>query len=288
MKRLLLLMMTVTLIITSAGCSHKEDPQEDPASSIWQTDLHPVCSSPLEKTAAIREKGGKKRESSDAPDYGNDSGEFSIELKTTGRLSYYLYTPAHPRNNMTLIIYLHGSGMRLAQTELLLTNEAFPLYLQRGDFANLQAYVAVPKLTEDYPDWSAAGEEISELIIILHDECAIDTGKVALTGHSLGGSGCWQLAIRLPDTFACIAPLSGGVACSESNLDALAKIRVWSFIGTADTVIDPDMSRQLISALQKRGADALISELVDATHRDLPLLAYRQSDLMNWLVRCGQ
>ena len=292
MKKSLLLMVAVTMILAASGCHNRNEEQgdgpSDAAQTIQQIDLHPVFSSPLEKTVALRDKSRKKRESSDVQDHGDETGEPLIELKSTGRLSYYLYTPSQPTEGMTLIIYLHGSSMRLAQTELLLTNEAFPLYLQRGDFADLPAYVAIPKLTEDYQDWSAAAEEISELIAIVHHDCAIDPSRVALTGHSLGGSGCWQLAIRLPGTFACIAPLSGGVASSENNLAALAKTRVWSFIVTADTVIDPDMSRQLVDALKKMGADARITELPEAGHRDLPLLAYRQSDLMTWLLRCGQ
>ena len=29
--------------------------------------------------------------------------------------------------------------------------------------------------------------------------------KIALTGHSMGGTGTYQLQVKLPNTFACIA-----------------------------------------------------------------------------------
>lgn len=37
----------------------------------------------------------------------------------------------------------------------------------------------------------------------------IDSGRVYLTGPSLGGSGTWDIAARYPEMFAAIAPMSG-------------------------------------------------------------------------------
>ncbi len=42
--------------------------------------------------------------------------------------------------------------------------------------------------------------------------------KVALTGHSIGGTGAYQLQIKLPNTFACIAPMSGFVKNSDEKI----------------------------------------------------------------------
>lgn len=111
--------------------------------------------------------------------------------------------------------------------------------------------------------------------------------RVSLTGHSMGGTGTYQLQVKLPTAFACIAPMSGSIRNTEENLTALAKTKIWAFVGTNDTVVDPESSRTIISALQELGASAKITELSDATHFDVPALAYKNDDLIDWLVNCG-
>jgi predicted peptidase len=292
MKKLLIITMAMFFLILS-GCHRETPPHEDqPGAQLTrQPDYHPIpgfSERRDHKIPAVAKRVPSAEGDQSAQISEEDPLGFTLELKSTGKLEYYLYAPLQPQDNLPLIIYLHGSGMRLAQTDQLLTNEAFPLYLQRGDLGELPACVAIPKLTEAYQDWAQAGDEIREMIEIIHRDIGIETDRIALTGHSLGGSGAYQLAISMPGNFACIAPLSGGVACSQANLDALAKTRIWSFIGSSDTVIAPDLSRQLIAALQSMGADARITELPDATHRDLPSLAYRQSGLLDWLISGGQ
>lgn len=291
MKRFLVLLLTIVTVLSLTGCPRSSGKEDEPFSVelVQLPDLHTCPGAPGRPSSGFGEKPRARGDNlhshtAEKP----DSSQSSIQLRTTGQMPYYLYTPANPQKGMTLIIYLHGSSMRVSDVSLMLTNEGFPLYLQKGTFGDLRAYVAIPKIDESYRDWSDAGEQISEMIRMIQRDCGIDIDRVALTGHSLGGSGTWQLAIRLPGTFACIAPVSGGVACTDSNLSALARTRVWAFVGTADTVVDPQMSRDLVSALQKMGASAQITELKGATHRESCRQAYTETDLMAWLVSCGK
>lgn len=117
---------------------------------------------------------------------------------------------------------------------------------------------------------------------------AIDKNKVALTGRSMGGTGTYQLQLKLPNSFACIAPMSGSVQNTDANIAALSKTKTWAFVGTDDTIVDPDSGRTVIRALQNDGVDARITELSGATHFDVPSLAYKNNDLIQWLVNCGE
>lgn len=61
--------------------------------------------------------------------------------------------------------------------------------------------------------------------------------KIALTGHSMRGTGTYQLQVKLPNTFACIAPMSGIIQNAENNVSALSKTEIWEFVGTNDTIV---------------------------------------------------
>lgn len=211
----------------------------------------------------------------------------SMELKTVGRLQYYLYIPSNPTRDMPLIIYLHGGTNKRADVSQLLTTDGFPKYLYEGFYGDLRAYVAIPKLDNQYKGWADISDQIRDLIKTIHADYMIDMGKVSLTGHSMGGTGVFQLQTKLPNTFACIAPASGSAQNNEMNLAALSKTKVWAFVGTEDTVVNPDSSRKMIQALSAMGANAKITELSGATHFDVPALVYKNEELIDWLVNCG-
>ncbi len=212
----------------------------------------------------------------------------TMELKKVGSLQYYLYTPSNPTSNMPLIVYLHGGTNKKADVTALLTTEGFPKYLYDGYYGNLRAYVAIPKLDNSYKGWADISGQIRDLIKSLNTNYAIDMNKIALTGHSMGGTGTYQLQTKLSNTFACIAPMSGSIQNTQENLTALSKTKIWAFVGTEDTIVSPDSSREIIKALNEKGANAKITELNGATHFDVPSLAYKTPDLIQWLVNCGK
>lgn len=212
----------------------------------------------------------------------------SMELKKIGSLQYYLYTPSNPENDMPLIIYLHGGTNKKEDAPALLTTDGFPKYLYDGYYGDLRAYVAIPKLDNQYKGWADIYEQIRNLITSIHTNYGIDMNKISLTGHSMGGTGTYQLQVKLPNTFVCIAPASGSIQNNEANLKALGKTKIWAFVGTNDTIVSPDSSRIIIKTLNERGASAKITELSGATHFDVPSLAYKNNTLIQWLINCGK
>lgn len=211
----------------------------------------------------------------------------TMELNKVGDLQYYLYTPENPTDDMPLIIYLHGGTNKKADVKELLATDGFPKYLYEGYYGDLRAYVAIPKLSNDYKGWSDIYEQIRDMIKSLNTNYGIDMSKISLTGHSMGGTGTYQLQVKLPNTFACIAPMSGSIRYTEDNLTALSKTKIWAFVGTDDTIVDPESSRTIIGKLQEISATAKITELDGATHFDVPALAYKNDELICWLVNCG-
>ena len=214
--------------------------------------------------------------------------EANLELKKIDDLEYYLYTPSNPIDNMPLIMYLHGATFKSLDASELLKTDGFPKYLNDKAYGDLKAYVVIPKITESTKNWVDISDKLEKLIKTLNTEYKIDLNKLSLTGHSIGGTGTYQLQIKLSDTFACIAPMSGFIRNTDENITAVSKAKVWAFVGTNDTVISPNSTKQAIKLLKDKGADAKLTEYQDADHFNVPVLGYKDIDFIDWLVNCSK
>ena len=212
----------------------------------------------------------------------------TYELKKLGDLEYYLYTPSNPESGMALVMYLHGGTNKKEDVTKLLTTDGFAKYLYDGYYNDLRSYVVIPKLGSNYKSWTDISDTLRNLIKSLSKAYDIDTNKISLTGHSMGGTGTYQMAIKLPNIFACIAPMSGSVSITNENLEALSKTKVWAFVGSSDTIVDPSFSRKVIEALKNMGKYAKLTGFDGAGHFDVPSLGYKDSDVLNWLINCSK
>lgn len=77
------------------------------------------------------------------------------------------------------------------------------LPLERNDFSRWQQCGAA--LKADYPQWSGVGKLMADtrlLIDVLEDDSRVDSGKIGIAGHSLGGkmafyTGCFDSRIKV-------------------------------------------------------------------------------------------
>lgn len=197
-------------------------------------------------------------------------------------LSYWLYTPQTTDTPKSLVLYLHGGSGKGSDLNAVLEAESLPRFLQEGQIAP-DAYVAMPQLPANCNSWSDCTAQLMQLLTTIETQYPI--ACTALTGHSMGGTGCWDLALAHPESFCAAAPLSGSVQLTEPNLIALHSLPVWAVVGSADTIVDPDDSAQFIQALQKENPNARLSVREGATHFDVPQ-AYLDSTLglLDWLT----
>ena len=201
-------------------------------------------------------------------------------------LNYWLYTPKNATVNMPLIVYLHGGSGRGDDLELITAVDGFPQYLRDGKITP-EAYVLIPQCSSDYSGW---GGKIKGGIIKLIDSVAIehqiDTSRISLTGHSMGGTGVWKMALSYADKFSAIAPLSGGIELVDANIEKLRGISVWAVVGTEDTIVDPQSSIDFITELSKVNQNATITELEGVDHFTVPSTAYltKDFDIIGWLI----
>lgn len=210
----------------------------------------------------------------------------SIDTSQLGTFRYWLYTPSDPTENMPLIVYLHGGSGKGDDLNLITAVDGFPQYLQSGQLGDVRAYVVIPQLPSTQKGWVNAAESISGLIDHTVSTYKINKSNISLTGHSMGGTGTWNLACTYPSLFARIAPLSGSIRNTPDIIDNLKSIPVRAFVGSADTIVPPDSSKEVIAALKAAGGSAEITVFDGADHFSVPSLAFLDTniDLIGWLI----
>ncbi|RIH90034.1 Poly(3-hydroxyoctanoate) depolymerase [Meiothermus luteus] len=202
--------------------------------------------------------------------------------KPRGLLPYALYLPQGepPEGGWSLVLFLHGSG-------------------ERGGDGKKQTRVGLgPAIQENPEGWPAVvlmpqcpkgewwrGEVLQkacELLNRVEAQYRTNPRRVYLTGLSMGGYGCWNLACLYPERFAAVAPICGA-ADPFWVWQRLSKVPIWNFHGAADEVVPVSFSRALADALAKAGnTQAHFTEYPTEKHNVWDRV-YRDPTFVRWL-----
>lgn len=273
--------------------------QEGQTLTVWQSDA-PVCRrvisgslmqfpvTPGKRTQSSRH-GENGAAAADLPAKAAASGSMTAcpASPASSELGYWLYTPAgETQERLALIVYLHGGSGKGSDLQRITDADGFPQYLQTGKLGDVRAYVVCPQCPENARGWQEAAQQVFALIDAVCAKYPIDTSRIILTGHSMGGTGTWALAALAPQRFSCIVPMSGSVTLTRRNQEALAKLPIWAFAAADDQVVDPASSADCISRLQAAGAQARLTVFEGAGHRDVPALAWLDEELglLSWML----
>ena len=204
-------------------------------------------------------------------------------------VNYLLYLPGEygrdPQQKWPLILFLHGSGERGSDLDLL---KRQPLPKRLEEEKNFPFIVLSPQLPLAMGNWSEWIGPVKALTDQIQAAYSVDTHRVYLTGLSLGGFGAWGFALRYPRTFAAMVPIAGGYrfqshAIPETICD-LKHLPVWVFHGARDTNVLPAQSEEMVKALRACGGDVRFTLYPDADHSASWTRAYADPDVYAWLL----
>jgi len=108
----------------------------------------------------------------------------------------------------------------------------------------------------------SAEEHIDAAVEATLAQFAVDPGRIALTGASMGGFGTFLHGAHRP-RYRALGPVCGGGRPEDAAV--LSQTPVWAWHGSRDDVVPPDESRRMIAALRAAGAEPRYDE-VDADH----------------------
>ena len=200
-------------------------------------------------------------------------------------LDYLLYPPSESEPPQPLILFLHGSGERGDDLDLV-KRWSLPRFLEEG--GRLPAYVAAPQCPGGN-HWEDMLERLDALRTSLMAQYAIDPDRVYLMGFSLGGFGVWNWAMASPNDFAAILPVAGSGAHPGTgvapDIRRIKHVPVWMVHSGGDETVDVSGADSMAVRMAAEGMPYGYTRYPDYTHAETSDAAFGDMNLYNWLLR---
>lgn len=187
-------------------------------------------------------------------------GLFSKEIKTKHELQYVLQLPTNQKEKFPLIVFLHGSGER--GTELDLVKNHSPFTYQ--NLIKESCAILAPQCPENVW-WDTTA--IYQLILDISTKYNVDKSRIYLTGLSMGGWGTFKLALEHPELFAAIAPVCPPVdRVMIIQAEKLKNIPIQIFHGALDDIVPVNNSIDIFGELKKVNPNASLTIFPNDNH----------------------
>lgn len=108
-------------------------------------------------------------------------------------------------------------------------------------------------------------DKVFELIDALAKTHPIDTDRIYVLGHSMGGFGSWTAIASEPNRFAAAIPSAGGLS-PWYDVNKIAHIPIWAFHGDADTTVVVGFTRVAFEQLSKVKGNMKYTEYEGVRH----------------------
>ena len=208
-------------------------------------------------------------------------GDLKLAYRSTfdGHLvPYRVYLPTNytASKKYPLVVLLHGAG---------------------GDETDfIEAYRALwPKLAEErgyilasvngrgplsgYTKESGGEQDVLDVTEMVTKRYSVDTAKVYLGGHSMGGGGTWRIGLVYQDKFAGFIPIAP--AGNNPALMKDLKKPVMLVCGVKDALVPVAGCRSVAAKAKELNAPVKYSEYPDGDHLSVAVMAV--PDIFNWL-----
>ncbi len=201
-----------------------------------------------------------------------------LEFKRFETLQYLIHYPDGYRQGekYPVILLLHGSGSRGTNLLTVSRNDYFEITRRHKDFPFI---TVAPQCHEN--TWFDLWETLKRFTQELLDMKFCDDKRLYAVGMSMGGYAVWQLAMSMPYLFAAIVPICGGGM--YWNAQRLVNTPIWAFHGQQDTLVYPEESVKMTSAVNACGGNARLTLYPDCAHPSWQN-AFSEPELFPWLL----
>jgi predicted peptidase len=201
-----------------------------------------------------------------------------IEVVQKQELGYALHIPLNTKEKKPLLIFLHGSGENGSDVEKVKIHGPFK-YLKNHD---LDFFVLAPQCPEGQ-QWNP--DILYELILKIQKENNIDANRIYLTGLSSGGWGTYSIALKHPEMFAAVMPVSGFVDIIQlEDICKMEAIPTRIFHGLLDDVVPVDNDIAIYKELKKCNKEVELTLFNDAGH-DCWTQVYDNPETYAWMLK---
>ncbi|HUQ65488.1 MAG TPA: prolyl oligopeptidase family serine peptidase [Flavitalea sp.] len=200
---------------------------------------------------------------------------------------YRLLTPINYNSTIKypLLVCLHHAGSGTDNVMQVQAAEIAPMFVDSAIRNKYPCFVLVPQCSPG-ATWgglpnSRSDEQLAfSAIERVRQDYSIDSGRVYVTGASMGGYGTWNFISRRPNLFAAAIPICSGA--DPVIAKRIASIPVWVFHGENDPNVPVRYSRDMIKALRDHGGNPRYTEVAEGTH-NISSLVEQTPGLLDWL-----
>lgn len=169
--------------------------------------------------------------------------EWKKEVKIDKSISYIIDLPNDAKGKLPLIVFLHGSGERGTNLEMVKAHSPFT-------YKNLikePVAILAPQCPEGmWWDTQAIYFLIKEIV----QKYKIDESRIYLTGLSMGGWGTLKLAGEHPEMFAAVAPVCAPTdMVMEATIQNYKDLNLKIYQGGMDDIVVPENAFKFYQAL---------------------------------------
>jgi predicted peptidase len=219
-------------------------------------------------------------QSATAAQTGQHSFTFEKHVSRSIKGKYLLFLPqqyGQEQKSYPLIMYLHGGSLRGDDLEKVRTL-GLPQMVERDKSF---PFIVVSPLCPAGEIWTD-----TEMLLGILDEVisrySVDTERIYLTGHSMGGRGAFYLAYKHPERFAAIAPLSA-IHTIPDWAGRLKDVPVRVIHGAKDVIVPAGEAEAMVKALKAIGGNVKFTSLPDRDHFILDV--YEDKQLYEWFLQ---
>jgi pimeloyl-ACP methyl ester carboxylesterase len=104
------------------------------------------------------------------------------------------------------------------------------------------------------------------VLALVRKELKVDSTRVFLFGHSMGGGGSWHLAMKYPRLWAGLAPVAPAIYSSPDSLAAIKHLPVIVVQGDNDRLVDVAVTRRWVEKMKSLGMKHSYLEIAGGDH----------------------
>jgi S-formylglutathione hydrolase FrmB len=205
-------------------------------------------------------------------------------VEANAEIPYTLFLPStyDPQRPAPLVVDLHGLNITPLQQILfdgttdfadrhgfiVLAPMGFNLSSWWGSRAGTPVATAAVKPGGDvrYSTTELAEIDTMALLKSIREHYSVDSDRIYLMGHSMGGAGTYYLGGKYHDIWAGLAPISGAGGIAEGAAERYKSLPTLIMHGARDSIVPAATSRRAVRALQAVGAPYVYLEFPDKDH----------------------
>jgi len=109
-------------------------------------------------------------------------------------------------------------------------------------------------------------KDVLNVLGLVRQEFNVDSRRIFLMGHSMGGGGTWYLGTKHADIWAALAPAAPAIYTSPDVLVSVAKLPVIVVQGEQDALVDVKNTRKWVEKMKELGMKYTYIEVPGGDH----------------------